>query len=184
VLDRYIWLCGLPANVIGYCDTALHKIEVEDSASALFRHDGGRHGQFHVSTNECPSISCTTIACDRGSISITNGSLQVARLNHSIREQTAISENVFGDIGCETIDLGGAPIDYSNPNLLDRFYDNVGLAIAGKEALLIPGREAAQSVELAAAIRLSSATGRAVSLPVNRGEYDSLMADKIGHSFS
>src|SRR5262249_15436347 len=33
VIDRYLWLCGMPKSVTGFCDTTLHKIEVEDTAS-------------------------------------------------------------------------------------------------------------------------------------------------------
>jgi predicted dehydrogenase len=184
ILDRYVWYCGLPASVFGYCDTALHQIEVEDSASALFRHADGAHGHVHVSTNECPSTSRMMIACDRGQITIENGSARIARLADSIRMRTGANKTIFGDIECQLSDLAGAPIDYSAPELLNQFYDNLGLAVAGKAKLMVSGREAAQSVELAAAIRLSSANGRVVSLPVNRGEYDTLMAGKVGQAIS
>ena len=48
------------------CDTNLHQIEVEDTASALLRHAQGAHGYLHLSTVECPSVSRTVISCDRG----------------------------------------------------------------------------------------------------------------------
>jgi predicted dehydrogenase len=61
VPDRYLWLCGVPTSVTGFCDTALHEIEVEDTATAVMRHENGRHGWIHVipHTTECPSLSRT-----------------------------------------------------------------------------------------------------------------------------
>src|SRR5687767_490094 len=38
ILDRYAWLCGMPETIQARCDTNLHKIEVEDTASAIMRH--------------------------------------------------------------------------------------------------------------------------------------------------
>ncbi len=68
ILDRYAWLCGMPEMVTARCDTSLHDIEVEDTASAIFRHANGAHGYIHISTIEAPAITRTVISCDRGRI--------------------------------------------------------------------------------------------------------------------
>jgi predicted dehydrogenase len=164
---------------VGFCDSALHEIEVEDSASALFRHADGMHGHLHVSTNECPWMSRTLIACDRGRIFVENGHVRVSRLRESIRERTAATTSLMGDIACETRDTGVMLIT-SVSVLLSRFYENFALAIAGKQPLLVTPEQAAASVELANAIMLGAAKGETVSLPVKRKDYDAFVADKIG----
>jgi predicted dehydrogenase len=179
VLDRYIWLCGMPESVTGLCDTVLHAIEVEDTASAVFRHAGGCHGHLHVNTTECPLFSGTVIACDRGRLTIHNGSLRVERLRDSIRSRTAMTTNSFGDIENQIEDFRGKLVN-SAPELLVRMYENVALAIAGRQPLRVPASEAAKSVELANAIILSSATGRTVSVPMDRAMYDAFIVPKVG----
>ncbi|MGH9799225.1 MAG: Gfo/Idh/MocA family protein, partial [Blastocatellia bacterium] len=179
ILDRYVWLCGMPENVSGFCDTTLHQIEVEDSVSAIFRHAGGAHGHIHVSTVECPWISRTVIACDRGRITVENGKVSICRLHDSIRARTAVETKHFGDIVGETLEFGGTLLN-SVEELLARFYENFALAVAGLQPLFVTAAEARQSVELANAIGLSSATGRTVQLPLNRGGYESFLKEKTG----
>jgi predicted dehydrogenase len=179
VLDRYLWLCGIPKSVMGFCDTALHNIEVEDTASAVVRHDGARHGYLHVNTTECPPLSRMVIACDRGRITVHNGSMRVERLNGSIQARTVTSGSLFGDIAGRVEDVGGTLVE-SPFELLSRMYENIALAIAGRRPLLITAAEAANAVELANAILLSSARGHSVNLPIDRTAYEALISEKIG----
>jgi predicted dehydrogenase len=178
VLDRYAWLCGMPESVSGQCDASLHELEVEDSASAVFRHPRGAHGYIHVSTNECPAVAQTVIACDRGRIVIEGGALRVTRLRRSIREATRTEANYWNDIEGETQELGGALVS-SIPELLGLFYENIALAAAGKAKLVCPGDEGRNAVELANAIILSSALRQEVKFPVSRADYDQFISAKI-----
>lgn len=183
VLDRYLWLCGMPESVTGFCDTALHQIEVEDSASAIFRHAGGRHGHIHLNTNECPQTSRLMISCDRGRITIEDGRMRVDRLAESIRDITKATSDSFGRIECETTGTGERFIE-APPVLLSRFYENFALAVAGKRQPAITVEEAANSVELANAIQLSSARKEAVALPLDRAAYDSFLKARLENSVS
>lgn len=178
VLDRYAWLCGMPESISSRCDAALHDIEVEDSASAVFRHAGGVHGHLHVSTNESPGTAQTVIVCDRGRIAIEDGVLRVTKLHRSIREATRTDTGDVHDIRGETREFGGGLVD-SIPELLTPFYENIALAAAGKATLVCPGAEARNAVELANAIVLSSALGQTVRLPLNRSEYGQFITDKV-----
>ena len=178
VLDRYSWLCGMPERVSARCDTSFHNITVEDSATAVFRHATGAHGQLHVSTNECPAVAQTVIVCDRGRLVIENGVLRVTRLRRSIREATTADARYMGDIDGRTQELSGGLIG-SIEELLDLFYENVALAAAGKAALVCPGAEGRNAVELANAMILSSAQGCEVRLPLDRAAYEQLIAAKI-----
>jgi dTDP-4-amino-4,6-dideoxygalactose transaminase/predicted dehydrogenase len=178
VLDRYAWLCGMPESVSGRCDASLHTIEVEDSASAIFRHAGAVHGHIHVSTNECPAVAQMVIACDRGRIVIEDGVLRVTKLRRSIREATGMDARYWGDIESETQEFGERLVG-SITELLGLFYENIALAAAGKAKLVCPGAEGRNAVELANAIILSSNLRQEVSFPVNRADYDHLIATKI-----
>jgi predicted dehydrogenase len=181
VLDRYLWLCGIPKSVTGHCDTAIHPIEVEDTASAMMLHEGGCHGYLHVNTTECPRLSRIVVSCDRGRITIQNGRMRVDRLRESIRTKTFTSAASFSDIDSRAEDLGGSLID-SETDLLSRMYENVGLAIAGRQPLLVEAAEASNAVELANAILLSSASGRGVSLPIDRSAYEAFISAKVGRT--
>lgn len=179
VLDRYIWLCGMPSEVAGFCATALHDIEVEDTVSAVFQHSNGAQGHIHVSTNECPPVSRVVVSCDRGRITIDRGAVLVERLNQSIRQTAATDTNYFADIAFRSQKLEGVSHAWSN-DILSLFYDGFALAVAGKNPLLVSGAEGARSVELANAIMLSSAGRRTVQLPLNRSEIDAFIASKVG----
>jgi len=178
VLDRYAWLCGMPERVSGLCDTSLHTIEVEDSASAVFRHAGNVHGHIHVSTNEFPNVSQTIIICDRGRIVVEAGALRVTRLRRSIREITRTDPNFWSTIDGETQETTNGLIG-SIPELLGFFYDNFAQAVEGKAKLSCSGDEGRNAVELANAITLSSALGREVKIPLNRSDYDGFIKAKI-----
>jgi predicted dehydrogenase len=178
VLDRYAWLCGPPESVSGHCDTSLHEIEVEDSASAVFRHAEGAHGHIHVSTNECPAVAQTVVACDRGRIVIEGSAIRVTKLRRSIREATHSDARYWGDIEGETQELGGGLVS-SITELLGLFYENVALAAAGKAKLVCPGADGRNAVEIANAIILSSSRHQEVRLPLNRAAYDEFIRNKI-----
>jgi dTDP-4-amino-4,6-dideoxygalactose transaminase/predicted dehydrogenase len=178
LLDRYAWLCGMPEAVSGCCDTMLHNIEVEDSASALFRHAGGVHGYIHASTNEWPEVAQTVIACDRGQIVVEPDRVRVTRLRRSIREATCAGDHESAGMHAETQEFGGGLV-HSIPELLNSFYENVALTAAGRTELVCPGDEGRNAVELANAITLSSKLGRELKLPLDRSAYDTFMKTNL-----
>ena len=181
VLDRYLWLCGMPKSVTGFCDTFLHNIEVEDMASAVVRHEDGHHGILHINTTECPWLSRTMIACDRGRITIQNGGMEVERLVDSIQKRTATSSSLFDNIEGRREDVRERFVE-STPELLAYMYENVALAIAGRQPLLVTAGEAANAVELANAILLSSAYGHSLDLPIDRAAYEKFILSKSGRT--
>jgi len=171
ILDRYAWLCGMPETVTARCDTVLHDIEVEDTASAILHHANGAHGYIHISTVEAPPMSSTVIACDRGRLTIENGKLQITRLRDSIRERTAHDTQLMGELENDTRTLQ-LP---DHGNALRVFYDDFVSAAHGNGRLTCPGDEGRNAVELANAMLLSSAQGTAVRLPLDRQKYSEFM---------
>lgn len=178
IVDRYIWLCGMPETVTARCDANLHQIEVEDTASAIFRHANGAHGALHISTVECPAISQMVVSCDRGRITIENGKLAISKLRSSIRATTASDPRLWGDMESETYEIH-IPQGESFEELLQRFYSDLlkGLREEAKPACSVEdGRNA---VELANAMLLSSSHGSVVPLPLSREEYGQFIGAKV-----
>ncbi|HKR14215.1 MAG TPA: DegT/DnrJ/EryC1/StrS family aminotransferase [Pyrinomonadaceae bacterium] len=176
ILDRYAWLCGMPETVTARCDTTLHEIEVEDTASAILNHANGAHGYIHISTIEAPAIARTVLCCDRGRVTIENGKVQITKLRDSIRERTATDTQLMGNLESETrtIDLP------SSGDVLSAFYDDFVAAVHGTGNLTCPGHEGRNAVELANAMLLSSAQGTSVSLPLDRQQYSEFMEKMLG----
>ena len=175
ILDRYAWLCGMPETVTARCDTNLHDIEVEDTASAILHHANGTHGYIHISTIEAPPITRTVICCDRGRITIENGQVQVTRLRDSIRERTAHDTQLMGELESDTRTVqvpGGG-------DALSAFYDDFVSAVQGSGSLTCPGHEGLYAVELANAMLLSSAEGTAIRLPLDRRQYSKFIETKM-----
>jgi dTDP-4-amino-4,6-dideoxygalactose transaminase/predicted dehydrogenase len=175
ILDRYAWLCGMPENVTARCDTNLHDIEVEDTASAILRHTNGAHGYIHISTVEAPAISRTVISCDRGRITIENGKLYVTKLRDSIRERTMGDIQLMGDLENDTREIQ-LP---ATGDMLSAFYDDFVAALAKKVPPTSPGAEGRNAVELANAMILSSVRGSTVSLPLDRQQYSQFMEEML-----
>jgi UDP-N-acetyl-2-amino-2-deoxyglucuronate dehydrogenase len=55
-LDAMLWLCGPVARVSARVATRLHKIDVEDTAAALFEFASGGFGVFEASTAAFPGL--------------------------------------------------------------------------------------------------------------------------------
>ncbi|HEU4871402.1 MAG TPA: DegT/DnrJ/EryC1/StrS family aminotransferase [Pyrinomonadaceae bacterium] len=176
ILDRYAWLCGMPETVTARCDTTLHDIEVEDTASAILHHANGAHGYIHISTIEAPAISRMVLCCDRGRITVENGKVQVTKLRDSIRERTANDTQPMGALESETRTIN-LPTD---GDVLGVFYDDFVAAAHGSGTLTCPGDEGRNAVELANAMLLSSAQGTSVSLPLDRQQYAEFMEKMLG----
>jgi dTDP-4-amino-4,6-dideoxygalactose transaminase/predicted dehydrogenase len=177
ILDRYAWLCGMPQTVTARCDTALHKIEVEDTASAVLYHANGAHGFIHINTTEAPAISRMVLCCDRGRITVENGKVEIAKLRDSIRERTETDTQLMGALESDTRTIN-LPTD---GDVLSVFYDDFVAAVHGDGKLTCPGDEGRNAVELANAMLLSSAQGTAVSLPLDRQQYAEFMEKMLGH---
>ncbi len=177
ILDRYVWLCGMPESVTALCDTSLHEIEVEDTASAILRHANGMHGYIHINTIECPAMSQIVISCDRGRISIDDAILRISKLRDSIGDRTASDARLWGDLDSETREIH-APHS-SVPELLKSFYIDFVNAVAGEDKLTCSGQDGRNAVELANAMILSSVRGTSVKLPLSREHYSEFITERV-----
>jgi dTDP-4-amino-4,6-dideoxygalactose transaminase/predicted dehydrogenase len=177
-LDRYAWLFGMPASVIGQCGTNFHSIEVEDMASAIFHHANGMHGSVHVNSCENPAVSETVICGDRAKLILNSGRVRITRLQQSIRDATRNDERLWGELPSETQQIDFPHGDVIEVLLLE-FYQNFAKALGGTANLICSGMEGRHAVELANAIVLSSAEGREVNLPLDRLVYSRFIHGQI-----
>lgn len=170
VIDRYVWLCGAPTEVTAICDTQLHNIDVEDSATLIFRHEDGLQGHIHVNTNECPSQSRLEISCDKGRVCVQDGRIKLDRLAKSVLQETNESSDGFGKIDFTTENLNGHLLNWA-PELLHSFYEDFAEAIFSNRPPEVTPQQAHDVVEIINAGHLSSWQQSRVQLPVDRQQY-------------
>lgn len=174
-LDLFTWLGGLPAAITGQTRTRLHDIEVEDEAFATLEYANGAHGYLYTSTTEMPNHQMLEICGDRGKLVLHGSSLRVFALDGSIREFTRESTAMWGSPQAEEVpvELPAEP-DLPGHAAITR---NFLRAILHDEPLLSPGAEGLNAVELINGTILSGKTGKTVRVPVDRAEYDHLLAE-------
>jgi len=173
-LDQFVWITGVPAEVAGVVETRLHSIEVEDSASALVRYANGARGYFHTSTVEQPEVYRLEICGDRGKVLFDGRTIRRWTLPAAISEVTSSTKESMPASGAkeEVVEVPAVPAGHGEMTR------DFAKAIMENRQPLAPGREAIVSLELAAAMILSSHRARPVSLPLNRGAYSRFLREK------
>ncbi len=174
VLDRYIWLCGRPESVLSLCDSSLHDIAVEDTASLLFRHTSGAHGHVHVNTGEAPHVSRLELAGEFGRVEVLNGCVVFSELNESSRERIRADVGHTGSVDAEVHRLGGRLLNWA-PELLHEVYNDFADAVWSGREPAVGLDEACDVVEVVNAAYLSSHKGSCVHLPVDRADYQNFL---------
>jgi predicted dehydrogenase len=171
-LDLLCHLAGPPATVWGVSRRRAQPMEAEDTATALLEYPGGAVGTVAVSTTE-PGVQRIELVGDRGRIEIVGETLAYERFEPPLSEHLSTSTEMFGQpaIVSESVELPAGRGDH-----LDVHRD-FAAAIRTGGAPRAPARDALWSLELANAIVLSTHTGRAEPLPVDRDAYAALLAD-------
>jgi len=170
MLDRYIWLFGLPCKISAICETKLHKISVEDSATIITHHENGMTGQIHINTNESPTMSRIEIACDRGRINVTDGKITLIHLEESLAKTIFQADQSRSEIESSLEDIGGELMNWS-PDLLHQFYENFAEAIWNNRTPEVPAAQGRDVVEIINGAHLSSWKKQLIELPIDRDEY-------------
>jgi predicted dehydrogenase len=175
LLDLFSWLGGLPAKITGQTRTRLHNIEVEDEAFAVLEYANGAHGYLYASTTEEPGCQRLEICGDKGKLLIDRDGLHVYQNEVPIRDYTFATKEMWSGIKSQQI-----PVELPEEKPIKghgAITQNFARAILYGEPQLTPGEEGLNAVELINAIILSGKTGKTVSVPVNRAEYDALIAE-------
>ena len=174
MLDMFIRLGGMPCEVLGRCETRLHKIEVEDMADALLRYPEGGTGYFYTSTNETGPGQMIELFGTRGKLCYRDGLLTLHRFSEPVPDFTFRTSIPFS--APESIRDGAEIRNTDGGHHL--VAQNFARHLLHGESLLSPGEEGLRSLELANAVWLSAHTGKAVKLPLKRRAYDAFLAAK------
>jgi UDP-N-acetyl-2-amino-2-deoxyglucuronate dehydrogenase len=176
-LDRLCYLAGSPASVWGWTRTLRHAIETEDTAQAMLVYPNGAPGYIEVSTLEAGTPPQMHIVGNRMALEFRGETLTICRFTPSLSAFSTTSPEKFAtpEIVVErfTPPEGTSPADAGH---LAVHRDLREAILTGKKPCC-DGRDALASLELANAITLSSFTGRAVLLPLDRAAYSALLAD-------
>jgi len=171
-LDLVSYLAGQPSRVVAWNRTLYHSIETEDTSIAMLEWPNGALGTLFVSTAQAGEPERLEIAGTRGILRLSRGGLEFFALSEELREFLASSPEPFAKPELERIDV--LPEDGSGDHRA--IYANLIAAVCEGEPLVADGAEGRKSLELANALTLSSHTGQAVGLPLDRAAYGSLLA--------
>ncbi len=176
-IDLFLLFGGMPSKVYGQTRTTLHEIETEDEAFALLEYPNGAHGYLYATTNEEPNENIIEISGDRGKILLCNDQLEVWTLEHSIKQFTYESPGMWDGIPSQKMRYEPEPLPEGTLTEQPAIIQNFARAILYGEPLIAPGEQGLWTMELINAIILSSKRGKPVEVPVDRAEYDALLAE-------
>ena len=178
-LDMLQWLVGMPTAVRGFCKFGrFHDIEVEDDVTAYFEWANGATGTFVSSTGESPGTNRLEIAGTRGRLLLDNGRLLFTVNEMDAVEKCRSADQPFAKLPATTQELSFEPAAQPHAVLLQNFVN----AILEGEALLAPGAEGINAVELANAIVYSSLLDKQVSLPLDGQVWETKLSELIANS--
>lgn len=164
-LDLLLWTTGLvPDRVRAFCSFGkMHDIEVEDDVTAYIEYSNGATGVFITSTFETPGTNRLEISGDMGKIVLENDELIFYKNKISEREFNSTWDKGFGSPEFEKIVV---PVSENNPQhngILQNFTD----AILDNAALIAPGEEGINGLQLSNSFHLSTWLDDWVSFPVD-----------------
>ncbi|MGC9358982.1 MAG: Gfo/Idh/MocA family protein [Anaerolineae bacterium] len=177
-LDRFAWLGGLPDKVTAYTATAMHRIEVEDIASAILSYPNGATGYIYCSTTEAPGTNLMEISGERGKLRVVDQELRFWEIPQGVRGFSDSTDHMWGGPEAHEVEVELPECDRGHIAVLR----NMANHLLRGDDLLTPGVEGINSVELINAMILSGHTGEPVSIPVDRERYDAFLADRVEES--
>ena len=173
-IDMYQWLAGLPETVFGMVATLKHDIEVEDYATALLGYVGGGHGVIHCNTAQAPNQQRITLWGERGALYMEDWRITLRTLETPVQQFIDTDKTIAFVSPSDT----EATFEFEEVGRTHRpAIDDFARAIIEDREPAVTGEDALGAQELVAAITLSGCRGEQVRLPVDREEYDALLAE-------
>jgi UDP-N-acetyl-2-amino-2-deoxyglucuronate dehydrogenase len=171
-LDLLCHLAGPPATAWGKAGRRSQPIETEDTATALLEFPDGAVGTLAVSTTE-PGVQRIELVGERGRIEIVGETIAFERFEPPVSEHLPTAPGMFDapELVPERVELPVGRGDHVD------VHADFAAAVRSGGVPRIPATDALWSLELANAIVLSTFTGGAVPLPVDRQAYALLLAD-------
>ena len=174
-LDIFSWLGGLPSRIVAQTSTRRHRIEVEDEASALLEYSNGAIGYIHLSTTEAPGTDFMEFCGEKGKLMFSHGKITFWELQTPAQEFSDSTTEMWGNPESYQWEFAGRIEEGSHAAIIRNFARHI---LQG-EPLISPGVEGIKSLELINGIILSGKKGKAVSIPLDRGEYEEVIK-KLG----
>ena len=175
-LDLLCYLLGLPARLVGWTRTRLHRIEAEDTAQVILEWADGAIGSLHVSTAEAGRPERLELLGTRGRLRIVDGALAVDAFDRDLRDFLADSPDPYRAPPLHPVqvrpDLGAG--DHR------AVYRDFHRAILAGAPVMADGVAGRMSLEPANAIIYSRYTGGEVTLPLDRRKYAALLEELQG----
>ncbi len=177
-LDRFSLLGGLPSKVTAFTATRNHSIEVEDTAAAMLEYPNGAVGYIYCSTTESPGTNIMEFAGEHGKLQIVGKQIRLWDVPEGVKGYSDTCTQMWGDPSFVEVPVTLPECETGHAVILR----NMARHILYGEKLIAPGVEGIRTVELINAIILSGKTGKPVSVPVDRAQYDTFLKSMIQES--
>ncbi len=172
-LDLWQWICGMPCSLSAECNIGkYHDIGVEDEAIIKAHYETGATALFVTSTGDYPGTNRLEITGTKGKMVLENKKLTLYMLDRDEREFCLEEPSSKNPVSVSEFD--DEPYN-GHINILQNFAN----ALLYGEALISPGIEAINELELSNAAYMSAWLGKEISLPVDSDEFERLLRDKI-----
>ena len=172
-LDLLCHLVGMPLKVYAATCTRLHAIQTEDTATALLEWPEHAQGTIYFSTTES-GPRWLEVSGTGGKIVMHADRIEYERYETDLRQLITGSEAAFVRPQPEAADAGIE--DEPEMHGHEAVYRDFHRAVREGGEPRCNGEEGLKSLELANAMIYSGATGKAVSLPLDREAYSDLLA--------
>lgn len=170
-LDLLCHIVGPPAAVHAYTRTAIQPSQTEDTVGGLAEWAHGALGSISITSAAVDETERIEIIGSAGRLRVLPGRLHLWRNTKDFREYWAEQGDPYESPEVAPVVKwrggGGTHVD---------LYRNLPLALSGVEPWVASGREAAETLELAAALILAGQTRQRVELPVDRVAYADLLS--------
>jgi len=170
--DLLGWFVGKPVRLQGQIGTLYHNIKVEDIASATVLFENGAHGVIQVGVVDAVETARLEICGEKGKIIKEGGKTQHAILGRPLKEYIAEEKIWDVDIQYEWREL--KPEKETTEEHCAVIKDFAQAILEDREPM-VNGENGRISLEFVNAIILSSFERKAVSFPIDRDAYDTLM---------
>ena len=178
-LDTLQWLCGMPAQVRGFCQLGrFHDIEVEDDVTCYLEWANGASGMFVSSTGESPGTNRLELVGTRGKLTLEGNRLSLIRNDADMVEFSKTAKGGFTKPEVWNVEI---PFENAvNPHgiLVQNFVDS----ILDGSPLIAPGADGMGSVELANVLLYSSLIHQTVELPMDGAAWEGKLKELIASS--
>ncbi len=175
-LDILQWIFGVPDEITAHCEFGkYYNIEVEDDMTVHMHYNNGLSCVFVASTGEAPGTNRLEVAGSRGQLILEDNRLTFKRTAVDEREFNRTTKERMPKLAWETIDIPVAPQGAIHQKITQNFVN----AIEHGEALIAPGENGINEMNISNAIHMSAWTKQTVSLPVDPDKFYAMLQDKI-----